>query len=296
MTDMEKIEKEPTKPTKKHNDPDKITAGEMLYNARTNGRRKRELPTIARQLCIREEFLEALERGDYATIPETIYILGFARNYALELGLDSHVVVAKIKQEIAALNKSAADEIGEIVIKHPVCSHRKTIGYVASGTVSFVRKNWKLLVTAVGALVIITIAITLIPVLSGGRNTSATVPGTPEIAANPRVEPAYKLAVREQFGPENRDTANVILQANSEAWLKVEDSRGETLFSRVLTAGDVYYAPAGGAIATTGNAGGLDLYVNGERAPNLGAKGARRGDIKLTPEGLMPPPVETIEE
>ena len=31
-----------------------ITAGEMLRNARTTGRRKREIPTIAKQLSIRE--------------------------------------------------------------------------------------------------------------------------------------------------------------------------------------------------------------------------------------------------
>ena len=63
-----------------------MTAGEILRDARTTGRRKREIPTIAKQLCIREEFLMALEAGDYTALPETVYILGFARNYAMELG------------------------------------------------------------------------------------------------------------------------------------------------------------------------------------------------------------------
>ena len=62
--------------------PVELTAGEMLRNARTTGRRKREISTIAKQLCIREEFLAALEEGNYTFIPETVYILGFARNYA----------------------------------------------------------------------------------------------------------------------------------------------------------------------------------------------------------------------
>ena len=47
-----------------------MTAAEMLRNARTTGRRKREIPTIAKQLCIREEFLEALESGNYHQIPK----------------------------------------------------------------------------------------------------------------------------------------------------------------------------------------------------------------------------------
>ena len=47
-----------------------LTAGQMLHNARTTGRRKREIPTIAKQLCIREEFLEAWEKGDYVFLKE----------------------------------------------------------------------------------------------------------------------------------------------------------------------------------------------------------------------------------
>ena len=62
-----------------------MTAGEMLRNARTTGRRKREIQTIAKLLCIKEEFLQALEDGNYTVLPEVVYILGFARNYAMEL-------------------------------------------------------------------------------------------------------------------------------------------------------------------------------------------------------------------
>ena len=72
-----------------------LKAGEMLRNARTTGRRKREIPTIAKQLCIREEFLEALENCEYTKIPEVVYILGFARNYAMELGLNPDEIVEK---------------------------------------------------------------------------------------------------------------------------------------------------------------------------------------------------------
>ena len=80
-----------------------MTAAEMLRNARTTGRRKREIPTIAKQLCIREEFLEALESGNYHQIPELVYVLGFARNYAMELGLDPEEIVTKIKREMGLL-------------------------------------------------------------------------------------------------------------------------------------------------------------------------------------------------
>ena len=67
MTEEIEVTKEPIVEA-----PVEMTAGEMLRNARTTGRRKREIPTIAKQLCIREEFLEALENGDYNAIPETV--------------------------------------------------------------------------------------------------------------------------------------------------------------------------------------------------------------------------------
>ena len=99
--------------------PLELTAGQMLHNARTTGRRKREIPTIAKQLCIREEFLEALENGDYTAIPEPVYILGFARNYAMELGLDPDEIVAKIKKEMGvdSIKVVATGGLGEIIAR-----------------------------------------------------------------------------------------------------------------------------------------------------------------------------------
>ena len=91
-----------------------MTAGEMLHNARTTGRRKREISTIAKLLCIREEFLNALEEGNYRFIPEDVYILGFARSYAVELGLDPDEVIAKLKKELGIIQEPV-EEVEESV-------------------------------------------------------------------------------------------------------------------------------------------------------------------------------------
>ncbi|HBS76560.1 MAG TPA: hypothetical protein DEA31_01715, partial [Alphaproteobacteria bacterium] len=106
-------------------------------------------------------------------------------------------------------------------------------------------------------------------------------------------EPAYNVAVRERFGTDNRAKANVILQANRDAnetgaWVEVKDARGRTELSRVLLPGDVYYVPAGGKYtAIFGNAGGIDVWVNGKLAPKVGANHARKSGIVLSPEKLM---------
>ena len=272
------------------------TAAELLKAARTTGRRKRELPTIAKQLCIREEFLEALENGEYKKIPELVYILGFARNYAMELELDPDLIVEKIKAEMGIVEEK--DEIEEMAAEAAIAKSKpqQQIGRFAKRglgqAISLTARYWKLILGAIAAAAIIVAgAVTVSKIARSQKKPDDTAVAQP--AAMP--VPDFKIPVKEQLGTENKATASVVLQANAETWLKVEDNMGQTLFSRVMMPGDVYYAPAGGAAAkaTVGNAGGLDVYVNGQAAPKLGAKNTRKSGIVLTPDALMAPAADT---
>lgn len=269
--------------------PVELTAGEMLRNARTTGRRKREISTIAKQLCIREEFLSALEEGNYTFIPETVYILGFARNYAMELGLNPDEIVNKIKQEIAVVPgacvaSDVADEEGPTCAR-PSIKTENPSKEVFVRVYQFIYQHW---IWFVGALAAIILAVVVISVFGGGDVEEEQVIPQEVVTVTERKEPEYKLTVRERFGTENRKDANVILQASQESWVKVEDARGNTEFSRVLVTGDVYYVPVGGKYkATFGNAGGIDIWVNGKLAPRAGDVGARKSGIILSPESLM---------
>lgn len=265
--------------------PVEMTAGEMLRNARTTGRRKREIPTIAKQLCIREEFLEALENGDYNAIPETVYILGFARNYAMELGLEPEEVIAKIKKEMGLLADCAADDDDVTACAMPSIKeeeHWAKILFVKC--YQFVYQNWQWFA---GALLAIILTIVLIVVLTPNSD-SVKVADTNTAVVEEVTTEKYNLPVRERFGTDNRDKADVVLQASQESWVKVEDGRGNTVFSRVLVPGDIYYVPAGDKYkATFGNAGGVDIWVNGKLAPDAGANHTRKSGISLSPKNLL---------
>ena len=101
-------------------------------------------------------------------------------------------------------------------------------------------------------------------------------------------EPEYKQEVRERYGTKNREKANVILQAAKESWVKIEDGRGNTVISQVLVPGDVYYVPAGNNYkATFGNAGGIDVWVNGVLVPDVGPDNVRKTGISLAPDKLV---------
>ena len=267
-----------------------MTVGEILRNARTTGRRKREIPTVSKQLCIREEFLQALEDGNYKLIPETVYILGFARNYAMELGLDPDEIVNKLKREmgLVAEDEDVGADVG--TDDNVVADGEKWYQRIWTRSVKFIRRQWVWFVSGVVILLALIGGITFWA-MSGGA--SGVTPETPtEITLTAPIdvdaEPKYNADVRERFGTENAENASVVLQAIQESWVKVEDARGNTIFSRVLVPGDVYYVPGGdGYTAVFGNAGGVDVWVNGVLAPKQGAEHARVADISLNPDDLM---------
>ncbi len=60
-----------------------------------------DLVNIAETLCIRREFLEALEAGDYESLPGPAYAVGFVRSYAKHLGMDGDKMAWQFKVEIS---------------------------------------------------------------------------------------------------------------------------------------------------------------------------------------------------
>ena len=265
------------------------TAGQMLRDARTTGRRKREITTVAKQLCIREEFLQALEDGDYAALPETVYILGFARNYAMELGINPDEVVEKIKKELGVESENTPQEgsdeaqidTTEVVKKEK--TKKNLIKIQDNKVYKFVRQHWKWFLGGVGVLLVVGLLL-LVFLHSDDNHTQAEAVITQNVVA----EPEYKIAVRERFGTENRNDAEIILQIIQESWVKVEDARGKVVFSKVLMPGDVYYVPAGNKNkATLGNVGGVDVWVRGELIPKLGADHTRKNGVILDADELL---------
>ena len=268
-----------------------MTAGQILREARTTGRRKREIPTIAKQLCIREEFLTALEDGDYTALPEVVYILGFARNYAMELGVEPDMIVEKIKKELGLVKNEAPivapAPVEKVEVQKPVQKNddfvKKLNEIKNCRACKFVIKYWKWFVGGLILVVVLAGIAVMLMTLSGKNHTEAEA--TVQVVTN---EPVYQQPVRERFGTENRESAEIIFQSIQESWVKVEDARGKTIFSRGVVPGDVYYVPAGNKNkATFGNAGGIDVWVRGELAPHVGDDNTRKTGVTLDPDELL---------
>lgn len=80
----------------------------------------------------------------------------------------------------------------------------------------------------------------------------------------------------------------VALEATGEVWVSVT-SAGRTLFVGTLQPGQSRQVEAAGsAKLVVGNAGGIEVRVNGKPVGPLGPKGQPRA-VVLTPEGIVPP-------
>lgn len=85
--------------------------------------------------------------------------------------------------------------------------------------------------------------------------------------------------------------SRVVMRAKAETWIQVRDvATRRVILSRLLRPGDVYRVPdRPGMKMITGNAGGLEILVDGRKAPALGASGAVRHGIALEADALLSP-------
>lgn len=80
----------------------------------------------------------------------------------------------------------------------------------------------------------------------------------------------------------------IVLKAVDYSWIQITDAKGKVQHTQVLNEGDEYEIPAvQGLILRTGNAGGLDVFVDGEKVPSVGDSGEVRRKIFLDPAKLI---------
>jgi cytoskeletal protein RodZ len=113
---------------------------------------------------------------------------------------------------------------------------------------------------------------------AAGASGSSTSPaaGAPPQAPEPSAQAAQPVDSR------------VVLRANASSWIEIRNAEERRVFSRLLRRGETYPVPlTPGLTLTTGNAGGLDVVVDGKTLPPLGKPGDVRRDVALDAEMLI---------
>lgn len=310
------------------------TVGETLR--RTRLAKKLELQDVAAYLCIRARFLEALENGNTKELPGDAYAQGFVRSYAAYLGLDADKTVAEYKREMSgrvAEAEADAERIeeseSETLTPKPVVLILSLIVLI---TVFFVWKgfhtNDPVVVVAAPEPEAVTVLDESYPLPEQTAELAAEtavegpvppvppkkpqVPAAAEYAAEPAVvsEPAaVDVVIPVRRAPVEEAVENIhiygqrnvnprlVLVANEASWIEVR--RGENiLISRVLNKGDRYQVSRNSEnlFLKTGNAGGLDIYLDGEQVPPVGPKGALRSNVPLNPDYFVKKEAAELDE
>jgi cytoskeleton protein RodZ len=135
--------------------------------------------------------------------------------------------------------------------------------------------------------------------------TQPAVDGVPPVESKPTAGPAVAalpaapdltqpaVATDQPKQPDNtygapEGQARVVLHATADSWVQVRDKGSNLLFTRVLKPGEHYNVPnQPGLTLIAGNAGGIDITVDGMEAPRLGELGRVARNVSLDPDHLL---------
>lgn len=126
------------------------------------------------------------------------------------------------------------------------------------------------------------IPVTQTPPTQAPATPAAPVPAPAAAPAVPTAVPDGKV-----IGQEHSDSRVQLKAVNDDCWVQVRELDGQLLLSRLLRRGDSYMVPnRPGLTLMVGNAGALEVTVDGKKAAPLGNSGQVRRDIKLDPDKL----------
>ena len=240
-----------------------MSVGEILR--RTREHYGRSLADIEASLRIRAQQLEALENNDLDKLPGKVYAIGFVRAYSEYLGLDGDKMVHLFKVQ-------ASEQATPTELSFPAPASDMTAPSMG---------------IVIGAVALIGLVTAVFATLHyNDRQSIEAIPPVPavekqvDITDKPVMGPA--LPTEEEIVLAEKPSKGIILNIIENSWVEIKDRQGNKLLSQVLNAGDQYFVPdRPDLLMSIGNAGGVNIEVDGQPLASLGAHGDVRRNIPL---------------
>jgi cytoskeleton protein RodZ len=256
----------------------------------------KDLQHIAQVLHIRYTYLVAIEDGRYEDLPGQAYAIGFVRAYADHLDLDGDEIVRRYKEESSGLQRKAALDFPIPTPDSGIPSGVALLGAMVFGiavygtwyAVSGPSRSFPLVQDVPSRLMTkppeVQVAEPVEEPVAEDTGEDSEAPETPNEPEPMMAEPEPDALVDPGTSVAPTAPADVLeLRATTDSWIQVRN--GDVLMlTRLLRKGEVYRVPEQkGLTLMTGNAGGVEVLVNGEVMPPLGAPGAVASGIPLDP-------------
>lgn len=221
------------------------------------------LSDVAEQIRIRSVYLAAIEDDNWSAIGAPVYVRGFLRTYARFVGLDSEEVVTEFNAQSHTPPVPDHTDIERNTTPDRRDRHeRRTTGGASS-----------LLVWAAAVVAVLLIAFVVYQALTlPGRSTApvAEVTATPLASATPEPTTTPLLATNGQKLPDGPKSMALVLTAPS--WMRVTID-GDVSIEGTFPAGTTKTFHGKSALVRLGNAGGVEIYVDGKDVGKLGKPG-----------------------
>ncbi len=253
---------------------------------------------LANQIFIRPALLQALESGQGAELPEAVFIQGFIRRYAEALGLDGQAIAQEFQVTPATVPPTAdllmQPDANGAVKPAPaavqVAEPPEPLPMVRRSSGRREGSSPLPLLLSLGALAVI---LGLGAWGLWGRNSEPMAPANAPTAPLATDSPAEDESL-DPLETEVRQSleAPIVVSANvsNRAWLSVV-ADGQNVYEGVAEVGfEETWTAENSLVFTTGNAGGIELSVNGDRSVVVGSNGAVR-TLTFTPDSS----VETVQ-
>jgi cytoskeleton protein RodZ len=240
-----------------------MSLGSMISKARKDA--GLSIDDLSAATNIRATLLREMESNNFSQCGGETYARGHLRNIAIKLSIDPQIFLTAFEDEQMQVDRTMRDLLVENNVMREPKEGRKV--------------SWKVLVTiSIASLFVAGLAQIIvsndsepdIPVAVEETATPTESPeATPEPTAAEEVTPTDEPTVSTGQGVEV-----VISAVRAKSWLFVSDSSGRVLFSGQVAKGVTKTFTTDAQLnLKIGNAGGVDLSVNGKKIDSVGVDG-----------------------
>ena len=236
-----------------------MSLGSLITQARKSA--GLSIEDLSASTNIRSSLLREMESDSFSNCGGETYARGHIRNIATKLGVDPLIFITAFEEEQMHADRSMKDLLVEnSVMKQPE-EARKV--------------SWKVLATiSVASLFVVGLAQIIIsntstveipkPITSSTTSSSAT-PSPTATESTPTEQASVSTGTGVQL---------IVSASRAKSWLFVSDAAGRTLFSGQIAQGTVKTFSTDVSLnVKVGNAGGVDLTVNGKKVDSIGGDG-----------------------
>jgi cytoskeletal protein RodZ len=232
-----------------------MSLGSLITQARKSAGLSVE--DLSESTNIRVALLKEIESNNFTKCGGETYARGHIRNIATKLGVDPLIFIAAFEEEQMHSDRSMQDLLVEnSVMKQP--EEGSKVSWKVLATISVA----SLFVVGLGQIIISNTSSVDIP---------APITSAPSESASPSTEPTPTEEATVSTGT---GVQLIVSAARAKSWLFVSDATGRTLFSGQMARGTTKTFSTDVSLnVKIGNAGGVDLTVNGKKVDSIGADG-----------------------